>query len=505
MSHVKNIFCQNATCCVVAIGFWAIATSADAETLRVATPTAPPGLGNPLTSTSISPLYTWAAMFEALTMISDDGEVMPWLAVSWESPDPLTWRFKLRDDARFSNGRPITAMVVKRVIDYLISEASISDSVRREAKTIERVTAIEPLVIEMRTKQPNPYLPRTIAGIRIPDMDHWSEVGRNEFARQPVGSGSFKVDTWGPAKISLSANPHAWRPPNIDKLELLIIPETPARVQALLAGRVDIAIQLGPDDIATIESAGGQIHVRRLYGVFVMAFKTIGDTPFSNVDVRRAVNLAVNRQGIVDGLLAGKAQVASQPTPRGAYGYDPELEPYPYDPESARELLAKAGYLDGFDFIFEGIVGTGPNDAATWQFVAADLARVGIRMTIRIISYPRLTSNVNRGNWAGEGLSMDFGTAPALNALRPFQLHSCEWHAPWFCDESIMPVLHAARTEIDEKKRLKLVRDVLRHYRDQATSLFLYDQIAFDGLSARIRNYQPRTVLINYDGIDIDK
>ncbi len=442
-------------------------------------------------------------MFDALTMISNEGEVLAWLAVSWENRDALTWRFILREDAKFSNGKPVDAAVVKQVFDHLISEASISDSVRREAKTIESVAVIEPHVIEFTTIQPDPNLPRTISGIRIPDMALWSEVGRDEFALQPIGSGPYQVDKWGSAQISLSANPHAWRPPKIDTLELLIIPETSARVQALLAGRIDVALQLGPDDISAINSVNGQIHVRRLYGVFIMALQTIGDTPFSNVDVRRAINLGVNRQGIVDGLLAGEAEVASQPTPRGAFGYDPELEPYPYDPDLARQLLTDAGYPNGFDFVFEGIVGTGPNDAALWQTVAADLARIGVNMTIRTITYPQLTSNVNRGNWAGDGLSMDFGTAPSLNAMRPFQLHSCEWHVAWFCDESIMPTIEAARIEVDDEKRLELTRNVLRYYRDQASSLFLYDQIAFDGLSSRVSNYAPRTILINYDGIDV--
>lgn len=489
---------------VLAAGIWIFSASADAKTLRVAIPAAPPGLGNPLSSTSISPTYTWAAVYDALTMINDNGEATPWLAAAWTNPDPLTWRFELRGDARFSNGRPVNAAVVKRVIDHLISEASVADSVRRDAKTIDKVTVINPLVIEITTGQPNPNLPRTIAGIRIPDMDLWSELGRDEFARRPVGSGPFKVDTWGSAQISLSANVHAWRPPSVDKLELLIIPETSARTQALLAGRADIALQVGPDDIASIDSMGGRIHVRRLYGVLIMALQTLDGGPFGNADVRRALNMAVNRQAIIDGLLAGKAEIATQPTPRGASGHDPALEPYPYDPERARALLAEAGYPNGFDFIFEGVIGTGPNDAAIWQSVAADLARIGIRMTIRTISYPQLTSNVNRGKWAGNGLSMDFGTAPSLDSMRPFQLHSCDWHAPWFCDESIMPVIQAARIETDDEKRLSLVRDVLRYYRDQASSLFLYDQIAFDGLSARVKNYQPRTILINYDAIEIE-
>ncbi len=502
--QISIIFKQIKLWSALAVGIWMFSASADAETLRVAVPAAPPGLGNPLSSTSISPTYTWAAIYDALTMIDDDGEARPWLAAEWENPDPLTWRFELRGDARFSNGRPVNAAVVKRVIDHLVSEASIADSVRRDAKTIRTAAVIDPLTIEITTGQPDPNLPRALAGIRIPDMDLWAELGRDEFARRPVGSGPFKVDRWGSAQISLSANAHAWRPPKVDKLELLIIPETSARTQALLAGRADIALQLGPDDMASVEAMGGRIHVRRLYGVLIMALQTLDGGPFGNADVRRALNMAVDRQAIIDSLLAGKAEIATQPAARGTSGHDPALEPYPYDPERARELLAQAGYPDGFDFIFEGVIGTGPNDAAIWQSMAADLARVGVRMTIRTISYPQLTSNVNRGNWGGGGLSMDFGTAPSLDSMRPFQLHSCDWHAAWFCDESIMPAIRAARTEVDDEKRLGLVRNVLRHYRDQASSLFLYDQIAFDGLNARVKNYRPRTILINYDAIRIE-
>ena len=473
------------------------------KTLRIGLSAPPPGLGNPLSSTGTSVQLTWAAIFDSLTMIDNDGSVEPWLATSWQFLGSTRWRFSLRDDVTFSNGRRFDAATVKAVLDYLISDDGVGDTARREVQTVAGIEVLGPYSVEIITKYPDPNLPRSLAAVKIPDMIHWAEVGRGGFALDPIGTGPFKVDSWQPARISLSAHKGSWHEPMVDALELIIITDPATRLQAFLADQIDIAFQLSSDDISAVESVSGRMFVRPLFGVLAVTFQTLTDTPFKDVRVRKAMNFAVNRQEMVDALLGGKTQIATQPAPRHAYGYDPTLEAYPYNPEQARLLLNEAGYPDGFEFDFEGVIGTGPNDAMIYQKVAADLTNIGVKMNIKVISYPQLISKIYNGGWKSDAFGMDYAVQPSMNALRAYQLHSCEWQAAWYCDQAITPVLQAARTELDDDKRLNLTRRVVRHHHSEAQSLFLFDQIAFDALNARVRGYAPRTVLINYDAIDL--
>ena len=474
-----------------------------AKTLRIALSAAPPGLGNPYSSTGVSTQLTWAAIFDGLTMIDRDGSVVPWLATDWVPTNDTTWRISIRSDVKFHNGRSLDATAVKQVFDYLLSEDSITDTARREIEGVISSRVVEALTLEITTSEPFPDLPRNLAAIKIADMNHWENRGRDTFARNPIGTGPFRVQTWGPNRIVLESADNPWKPPHVQRLEFSVLTDAPSRLQAFLADQVDIAFQLGPDDIPVIEAANGQIYVRELFGVLTLALQTLEPGPFQDQRVRQAVNMAVDRQALVDLLLGGYARPATQPAARGTFGYDPSLSAFPYDPEGARSLLAEAGYPDGFAFTLEATVGTGPNDSLIFQKIAGDLAKVSVNMTIRTITYPQLVSRILTGNWEGTALSLDYAAAPSLNALRAFQLHSCSWSAPWYCDESVMPLIDRARTEENDEKREALVRQVVKHHRDVAQSLFLYDQIAFDALSSNVLNYHPRTILINYDEIDL--
>ena len=341
------------------------------EPARVAVALFPVAQGNPFRDVIAPRTLPHTAVFDTLTRMTSAGELVPQLAVSWHAPDPHTWVFKIRADAVFSNGRPLTAGTIVDVLELLGEPEASGYSIVRDLRAIRSAEAPDPETLVIATHYPDLMLPRSLSGLRIPEPDHWRRLGAAEFARHPIGSGPYRVEDWTPNRIRLVPWKGAWRPAQTP-VELLLIPDQAARVQALLSAAVDVAVGVGPDDDAAVAAVGGRTHVQLGARVLTLAFVTVVDSPLQDSRVRRALNFAVNRPLIVDAILASATVPASQAIPRQAFGYDPELSPYPYDPDRARQLLAEAGYADGFAMTATVAVGAGAGDEA---FFSGDCPR----------------------------------------------------------------------------------------------------------------------------------
>jgi peptide/nickel transport system substrate-binding protein len=467
--------------------------NAHAETsLRLGFTALPPAKGNPYNTTATTAYTFFTAIFDPLTQIDDKGVVHPWLAAEWMPLNETTWHFKLRPNVTFSNGEPLNAAAVKTTFDFLLSPAAVAQTVARDIEFISAARVIDDLTVEITTKTPNILLPRYLAGINIVAPKHFATLGIEGFAQDPVGTGPFKVETWGAERVVLEAFTSSWRAPKVDRLEILALPDATSRIQALETKRVDVATNISTDEKPRLEAEGYRFHSRNPTRVMVVAFEANREgSPFRDVRVRQAMNYAVDRQAIVDKLLSGLTRIASQPAAPTAVGYAPELKPYAYDPAKAKALLAEAGYPNGFSFMMEVPSGQLANDAAVAQQVAVDLANVGVKVEIREINFGQVVRNMTQGNWKGLAMYTDFATAPALDFGRSITRHSCGWATPWFCDRSIEPVIAEAERTFDEARRTALTRQISTHYRDVASSLFLYPGVSLDGLSPRVRTWQP--------------
>jgi peptide/nickel transport system substrate-binding protein len=306
-------------------------------------------------------------------------------------------------------------------------------------------------------------------------------------------------------RLLLKASTTSWHKPLLDTLEIVAAPEPAARVQALLSDRIDIAFQLGPDDLSAVEGAGMRMSVQPEPAVIVLEFINTKPSPLRDLRVRQALNYAVNKDEIVATILAGRALPASQPAPSIAFGYDPTLKPYPYDPARAKALLAEAGYPNGFKFIAEAFGGNSTYSLLVYEKVAADLAKVGVTMDMQVIPAPKYARGIYQGEWDGTAVGIDYSSTPSLDALRGFRRHSCLWVKPWYCDRSLMPLLNEALGTFDLDRRRELTHQVIRHQRDQASGIFLHEQPRFDGLNPRVKNYAIKVGYIAYDSIDIEE
>lgn len=469
-----------------------LATAASAATLRFGLNGLPPAKGNPFFTTATTTYVFFASMFDTLTQIDDAGVVHPWLATEWTPLGPTQWQFKLRPGMTFSNDEPLDATAVKASLDFLLSPAAVGQSMAQDIEFIKELRVVDDLTLAIETKTPNIFLPRYLAGTYIVAPRHLAKVGLDGFTLAPIGSGPFKVESWAPEKVTFSAFAGSWRAPKISGLEILALPEATARMQALETGQVDLVTNVGPDHYDRLKELGFRIHRRNPTRMWVLALDSLkSDSPFKDPRVRQAMNYAVNRQAIADGLLGGMVEVASQPAVKAAVGYDPNLKPYPYDPDRARALLKEAGVEKGFSFVLEMPAGQLANDAAVSQQVARDLSQVGVTMQINNIGFAQAISRMNQGGWKGHALQTDFSVAPPLDLMRAVTRHSCGWVAPWYCDPAIEPKIAAARGSVDTAERTRLTQEISAFYRDTAQAIFLFPILTLDGLSPRITTWEP--------------
>ena len=478
-----------------------VSTALADKVLRMGLANFADGGGNPYTALTLPRTAPWQAVFDPLTMLDADGQPQPWLATAWHNPDALTWVFDLRGGIRFSNGEPFDAHAVHAAIRYLISPAANRDTIGRELSKLAGSRVIDDHRIEVRTTSPDAMLARRFSALRIPAPGVWRKLGAAGFARSPVGTGPFKVASWRPDRISVVSNRDAWHPPQVDALEFYEIADQSARLQGLLSGQINIAMAIGAADNDAVQTVGGRLYTERTARVSTVAFVTVRPSPLRDPRVRLALNHAVNKQLIIDTILNGATKVATQAAPSMAFGYNPELEAFAYDPERARQLLAEAGFADGFELTMTVVAGSGGSDSEYYQAIAADLRRVGVDVELRAVRLSQLVRYIYEGGWPGEAFGIDYGTEPALDGLRPFRMHSCLWIKPWHCDRDMTERIEAAWAEFDLDRRRELVHSILQSHHDAPPGILLWEMVRFDGLAREIVDYSVTAGVIRFDKI----
>jgi peptide/nickel transport system substrate-binding protein len=486
----------------------AASQAAAQSVLRIGVPALPPGQANPYLGFIPPSVLVWATMFDSLTLVDGrDQTVKPWLATEWIEETPTQWRIRLREDVRFWNGEKLTADSVVGTLAYLKSEQGRITMVGQELAEIVSAQALDPVSVRFTLKNPNPLFPALLGIFLVLDHKHLEAVGMEAFARNPMGSGPYKLERWTPSKASFTASPHAWVKPPSDTLEILGIAEQTSRLQALLSGAIDLNTSLDPADIERFTAEGGRILKTPFANTIGMMFVTNRESApfFQDARVRRAVNYAVNKEALTTVLLSGVTEPGSQPAPKGVIGYDPAIEPYPYDPAKAKTLLAEAGYESGFTFTANFTTELSMLNPTIAQQIAVDLANVGITMRILPQTTAQTRNNYYDGEWRGEAFTTTYNADPTGDALRAMRFHSCLHPNPWVCDREIQPTIEAGLSAGDLETRRTLARQVSRRYHDEAYALFLYDAVLVFGLGPRLSAFDAVSNRLLYGAIELTR
>jgi len=484
---------MRALACVVAISTWAcLSPVAFGETLRAATTGNLVALLNPFSALVQGIVNPHPQIHDSLFVVATDGTLEQGLALKAEAVSETVWRIHLRPDVVYSNGRPFTAEAVVKNITYLKSEAARRYVISGETRKIKAVRAIDDLTLEVETTAPDVLLPRRFGTILMPEPWLYEELGPDEFSLAPVGTGSYVLEDWnlGAQTPILRADSTSWRPPQtFDTIELRIVKDAATQVQALLTGEIDIGYNFGVIELDQLRENGFNITTRPGGQITSVALSNLREgSPFADQRVRQAMNYAVDKRAISDIIMLGTTTPAGQPGLPGMTGYNPDVAPYPYDPEKARALLGEAGFENGFAFRADVLVGGGVVEAATmYQKIAQDLAAVGIQFEPRPVQGGQWIAKYFSGEWGeADAISATWNGASYWDVIRAIEIFSCNKPAPFFCVPDLMPRIDATHGMFDPEERERALQALSKEIHDLAPSLFLVPLVDVIAASERL-------------------
>lgn len=365
-------------------GTLTLAQDGEQSTVTIALTDDPPS-GDPHKTRGANGGHLLFNLYDGLVALSGDmSEITPALATSWEQIDNQTWSFTLREGVQFHNGEPFTAEAVKYSIERLLDPNAVRFNT--DYQQIGEVEVIDDTHVVIHTLTPDPNFLAKLASLHMVPPEYTSSISEEEFSANPVGTGPYRFVEWTLGqRLVLEANDDYWGGrPTVDRLVFRPIPEASTRLAELQAGTVDIIVGLNYDAIPLVE-ADPNLRAEANTGrrtVFMHMDLFVGIEPLHDVRVRQAMSYAIDRQLLIDAVLNGYGTPLATIFRPDMAGYTPDFQPYPYDPERARELLAEAGYADGFDVRFmtsDGIVNKGVEVA---ESIGAMLGEVGIRTEI---------------------------------------------------------------------------------------------------------------------------
>jgi len=346
-------------------------------------------------------------LFDPLVRTDGVAKPVPSLAESW-TVDGDTWTFKLRKDVKFSDGTPFTADDVVFTYERVPKVPNSPSSYALYLSSIEKLQVVDPHTLKIITKGPSPVLLPNLAMVPImsrnaasgsaPEGKTTVELNRGEGL---VGTGPYKFASWKRgAEIVFERNEHYWGdPPAWDRVIYRPITNPAARVAALLAGDVDLIDDPPTDDLPKLQG-DKNLYVQETPSVRVIYIAllqgddvppgmsgTNGKNPLQDRRVRQALSLAIERQSIVDRVMGGSAMAAANLLAYPAFGTSENYaKASPADLEKAKQLLAEAGYPDGFSLTLGSPAGRYTNDQRIAQVVAAMWARLGIKTEVETMA-----------------------------------------------------------------------------------------------------------------------
>ncbi len=446
---------------------------------------------DPAAVTAVNDFRILVNVYDGLTRYRDGTlEVEPALAKSWEiSDDGKTYTFKLREGVKFHDGSDFNAEAVKFNFDRMLKEDHpFHDTgpfpLAFFFSSVEEVNVIDDLTVEFKLNAPYaPFLSNLAYPTGLMVSPAAVEEYGKDFGRHPSGTGAFKFEEWeANAKVVVSRNEDYWD--GAAPLEAIVyrpITDANTRIAEMLAGGLDIMVEVPPDSLQQFRD-NAEYKVLEQAGPHVwFLILNAKEGPFSNKLVRQAANYAIDKKALTENVLQGTADIAAGPTPPAfAWAYDESLDPYPYDPEKAKELLKEAGYT-GEELTFyvtEG--GSGMLDPiAMGTAIQADLQKVGMTVKIETYEWNTFLDKVNPG-LEGKAdmaemawMTNDPDTLPYLTLRSEAFPDKGGFNSGYYSNPKVDELLNKAREATDQDQRAKLYKEMQQIVHDDAPWVFV--------------------------------
>ena len=399
-------------------------------------------------------------IFDTLVTVDPEtNEVVPQIAESWEQTDDQTYVFKIREGIKFHDGSDLTAEDVKFSLDRARNSAAVSYIVN----FIEEVTVDDDHTVTVKTTAP--YAP-TLRNLAIPFAaivpKAVVEADENAFIQNPVGSGPYKFVEWNHGDhVTLKAfDDYYAGKPETENLIMKVIPETSQRTIALETGEVDLAYDLAVNDIPKVNS-DDKLTVYEIPSLTCWYVSmNMNKKPFDNPKVREAMSMAIDRQTIIDTINAGSGQTADAIIAPAVFGYY-STGVKEYNPTKAKELLAEAGYPNGFSTTLW--VNDNQSRIEMCQAMQAMFLEVGVQCNLEVLEFGSFISRTTAGDHdlAYFGWTTSSGDADySYYSLEHSTQQGAAGNRSFLADPDVDKLIEEARSNTNEEERKELYKEL---------------------------------------------
>jgi len=461
-------------------------------------------------------------------------DLTPGLATSWgvdpNDPSKKRWLFKLREGVKFHDGSEFTADAVVWNLDKLLKSDSPQFDQRQSAQGKSRIPSVasyevvDRYTVAITTKSPDATLPYQLAWIMFSSPAQWEKLGKSweAVAKNPSGTGPWKLTAFVPReRAELVPNKDYWdkaRVPKLDKLVLMPLPEANARVAALRSGQVDWIEAPAPDAVPSLKGAGFQIVTNAYPHNWTWHLSRAEGSPWNDIRVRKAANLAIDREGMKE-LLAGLMIPAEGFMPPGHQWFGNPTFKLKYDPEAAKALLKEAGY--GPDKPLTTKILISPSGSGQMQplpmneMLQQNLAEVGIKIDFEVVEWNQLINIWRAGandpsSRGATGMNYSyFIQDPFTGFIRHLQ---CDLKPPagtnWglYCDKEMDELFTKVRNTFDPAEQTAVLQKVHEKYVDEALFLMVTHDVNARAMSPKVKGFvQAKNWFQDFSSITMSK
>jgi peptide/nickel transport system substrate-binding protein len=472
-------------------------------------------------------------VYEGLVGRNKDLSLAPALATAWKQTSPTVWRFELRKGVKFHDGTPFNADDVVFSFQRVAGEGSDLKSNVNEIKQVRKINDFE---VEIETKSPFPILPQQLTTTYIMSKK-WCEANQ---ATKPVdrrkgieNAASFRANGTGPFRLrerqpnvrtTFERNGTYWGKidGNVQQVIYTPIGNDSTRVAALLSGEVDVMEPVPVQDIDRINASGNAkvLTGPELRTIFLgmdqkrdqLLYSNVkGKNPFKDKRVRQAFYQAIDIDGIKKTVMRGLSTPTAEMVGPGINGFFPELNKrLPFDPEASKKLLAEAGYPQGFEVTMNCSNDRYVNDARICQAIAANLARVGVKIDLAAETKGTYFPKVLRRDTSFYMLGWTpstYDAHDALNALMacPDEHGAGQFNLGAYCNPKLDQLTKQIQSETDKTKRLAEIKEAFQIHANDIGHIPLHQQALAWGINKKVTLVQRADNYMNFKWMSITK
>jgi peptide/nickel transport system substrate-binding protein len=415
-------------------------------------------------------------IFERLVDLTPDGKFVPGIA-SWKvSPDGKVVEFTLRKGVMFHNGDPLTTKDVQ-----FSHERSLKTNPthQRAMRNLDKVEIVNDYTCRFIFKKPDVLFIPT-RSLTIVSKSYFDKVGENEFVAKPVGTGPYKFVEWKLGEyIDIAANDNYWGPkPPVKQARFKFVKEDSTRVAMLKTGDADIIMSTPYVMVKDVEASGFKTVRLATHPPTSVQFNNNNpDVPWYKRDVRLAIAMAIDGDAIVKNLFQGVPGRFTRLSP-GELGYDPNLKQYPYDPKKAKELLAKAGYPNGFEMPLYYFVGRIAGQKETAEAVVLYLNAIGIKAAAQGIDAPQIMNKVRAWHDDPKAVYVGLATVPMAHLPEPTEAIASAYYSKdrmaMYFNPKLDKLIEVIQVTLDDKKRGELLKQAIRMIHEDVGTIQIF-------------------------------